>query len=218
MKNIKISSIRVVASSFGLLAGLTGIISGLFLMQQGDYAPSTYWVSFIGPSYSMWQDSAYSVFTIIPSFYWSGALAIIVSVVSTVWSISFIHKRKGASGMFALAIIQALVGGGWVLDLGIFTCIMGSAIGTPLSWWRKRLQGNTRSTLARVWSWSLVFYGALSALLLIFTIVGVNNAKILENVLNIAGLMIIPVPFMILGGISRDIQKIELDENLTSEG
>lgn len=200
-----LNAIRATAISFALLAGISGIIAGIGLIQQGHTAPETLWVSFIGPSYANYQDSAYSVLTMVPSFYWTGVLALIISLVSTIWAVKYLHTKNGPSVMLVLVILQAFVGGGWVPDLGIVTCALATGINSPLDWWRKRIPAQWQHRLASVWGWSVGFYGILSVLLLVFTLMGVNNAVVLGYVLNIAGLMIIPIPFMILGAISREL-------------
>ena len=108
--------------------------------------------------------------------------------------------------MLILALAQCLVGGGWVLDLGIFTSVFGSRINHPLNWWRKHLPMNVRPILVSLWPWSVLGYSLLSLLLLIATVMGVNNASIVKYTLSIATAMIIPIPIMILGAIAHDIQ------------
>lgn len=202
-----VNAIRATATSFALLAGISGIISGIGLIQQRHTAPETLWVSFIGPSYANYQDTAYSVLTVVPSFYWTGILALILSIVSTIWAVKYLHTKNGPSVMLILVIIQALVGGGWVPDLGIVTCALAIGINSPLDWWRKRIPEQWQHRLARVWGFGVGFYGLLSVLLLLFTLMGVNNAIVLGYVLNIAGLMILPIPLMIFGAISRELLK-----------
>ena len=68
-KSLYNTAIRVNASAFGILAGLTGIIAGYFEIQQGDVIPQGLWISSIGPGYRMWEDSAYAAITVLPSFY-----------------------------------------------------------------------------------------------------------------------------------------------------
>ena len=207
------NAIRLTALSFALLAGISGVISGIGLIQQGQSAPETHWVSFIGLSYANYNDPAYSVFTVIPSFYWTGILALITSLVSTFWAIKFIHIKAGPSVMLVLIILQALVGGGWVLDLGIATSILARGINSTLDWWIKCIPVQWQHRLARVWPWSLSFYWILSALLLLFTLMGVNDTTVLEYVTCIAGLMIIPIPVMILGAISREILNLDVKKS-----
>ena len=47
-----INATRIVTSAFGVLCGLTGIISGYFEVLQGNVAPSSFKISIIGPTYS----------------------------------------------------------------------------------------------------------------------------------------------------------------------
>ena len=159
----------------------------------------------IGPYYSTWENGAYRVFTVIPSFYITGILAVIISSVALIWSVGFIHKKNGSLVMFLLAISQCLVGGGWVLDLGIFTSILASRINRPLDWWRRYLPEKA-FILARLWYLSVFVYGILSTMLLSATVMGINNHTIVDLIVPIASVMIVPVPIMIFGGIALDIQ------------
>ena len=133
------NAIRLTAISFALLAGISGIISGFGLILQGHTELETHWISFIGPSFANYQDSTYSVFTVVPSFYWTGMLAIITSLASTLWAIKYIQTEAGASVMLVFVILQVLVGGGWVIDLGIAISALAIGINSPLNWWRKHI-------------------------------------------------------------------------------
>lgn len=201
------NTIWITAVSFALLAGISGIISGIGLIHQGNRVPDTLWVSFIGSKFENYLDTAYSVFTVVPSFYWTGLLAVITSIISTVLAIKYLHTEHGPSVMLILVIIQALVGGGWVPDLGIATVAMAKGINSPLDWWRKHISAHWMYRFSRVWPWSLFTYWVLSGLLLLFTLFGVNDAAVLGYVYSIAGLMIIPIPFMVLGAVSSELLK-----------
>jgi len=83
-----ISATRMVVSAFGVLCGLTGIIAGYFETLQGNVAPSGFIISTIGPTYSMWDTygirdlwDTYSAITIIPNFFLTGIVAILVTLV-----------------------------------------------------------------------------------------------------------------------------------------
>ena len=65
---------------------------------------------------------------------------------------------------------------------------------------------NVRKTLAKYWSYSLGAYYFLSFFLLLFTIMGVNDAETLGYVEDIANLMIVPCLWMPFGGIAREIE------------
>jgi hypothetical protein len=129
-----INATRVVASSFGVLAGLAGLIAGFFEVLQGNVVPDGYWISYIGPEYSMWQDSTYDAFTIIPNLTVTGILTIITGILVLVWSVGFIHRKRGPTVMFLLSVILFLVGGAKVLDIRTLYSIIASRINRHLTW------------------------------------------------------------------------------------
>jgi hypothetical protein len=209
IQNIRnISATRVVASSFGILEGLTGLIAGFFEVRQGNVVPSTRWISYIGPDYIMWQDSTYSAFTIIPNLYITGILAIITSILVIVWSVGFIHKKRGPSIMFLLSVLLFLIGGAKVLDMGVLASLIATRINKPLTWWHSHMSVNVRRVLTRVWPWAFVVYVLISLSLLGLTILGVNDAGFLNLITVLATVMFIPIPLMIVCGFAYDIQRL----------
>ena len=201
------NSLRLTAFSFGALAGVTGIISGFSMLQQGTVKPDGLWVSSIGPAYSMYEHGTYEVLTLAPSFLISGILAIFVSSLALVWSLRYLDRRHGVMVMLILAAAQCLVGGGWVLDLGLLTALLASKLYSPLSWWRRRLREPFRGVLARLYPWSLVGYGGLSVMLLAASMMGMNSESVVALVAPIAAFMILPVPVMVFGAIARDVRE-----------
>jgi hypothetical protein len=209
-----INATRIVASSFGVLAGLTGLIAGFFEVRQGNVVPDGYWISYIGPEYSMWRDSTYDAFTIIPNLYITGILTLTTSILVLVWSVGFIHKKRGPSIMFLLSVILFLVGGAIVLYVGILASLIATRINESLTWWRSHMSVNLRRVLTRVWPWSFVIYVLISLSLLGLTILGVNDAGFPSLIRVLAGVMFIPIPLMIVCGFAYDIQRQDnLNEN-----
>jgi hypothetical protein len=200
------SAVRITASAFGALAGITGIISGYYEIQQGNVPTSSLWTSFIGPAYGMYENNAYSVVTVVPNFYLTGILALLISSIALVWSVRYIHRKNGAKVMLLLAIAQTLVGGGWVLDLGLFTSLLATRIHSPLNWWRRYLPKRAVRILAQLYPWAVLSFSILSIMLLGYTLLGFNNEVIVSMVTPIAATMIIPAPLMIISGIAHDIQ------------
>ena len=118
-----INATRTIAVAFGFFCGLTGMIAGYFEILQGNIAPGRLIISTIGPSYSMWTTysildlmETYSAMTIIPNFFITGMVAIMVSFLVIVWSVVFLHKKHGVIIFLLLSIIQLLVGAGFVID------------------------------------------------------------------------------------------------------
>lgn len=209
-----INATRMSVSAFGVLCGLTGIIAGYFETLQGNVAPSGFIISSIGPTYSMWDTygiwdlwDTYSAITIIPNFFLTGIVAILVSFLVIIWSVGFVHKKYGAMIFLLLSIIQFLVGGSFVLDLALVAAIVATRINKPLTWWRSHLPVNLRSLLAKLWPWSFIAYALLSLIMLGITIFGVNDASLSDLLGVLAAAMFIPLLLMIFGGFAYDIRR-----------
>ncbi|MFX1536639.1 MAG: hypothetical protein ACFFDI_20675 [Promethearchaeota archaeon] len=198
---------RVVVAAFGIWCGLTGIIAGFFEILQGSIAPDSLVISYIGPNYSMADDSTYFAVTLIPNFLLTGILAIIVSSLVIIWSVGFVHKKYGVTLLFILSVIQMLVGGGWVIDLGIITCILATRINKPLNWWRSHLPIRFRIWLAKLFPFMLIIYSVVAISMNVFSILGVNNVVLLNYIEILAAVMFIPILLMTFGGLAQDIQK-----------
>jgi len=209
-----INATRTVVAAFGILCGLTGMIAGYFEILQGHVTPNSLIISTIGPSYSMWNTysifdlmETYSAITIIPNFFLTGIVALIVSFLVIIWSVGFIHKRHGVMIFLLLSIIQLLVGGSFVMDLAIITAIIATRINKPLTWWRSHLSVKMQHSLAILWPWSLIFYAILSIMMLGITIFGGNHENLLNLLKILATIMFLPLILMIIGGFSYDIQR-----------
>jgi len=209
-----INATRIVVAAFAMLCGLTGITAGYFEILQGNATPNSLIISTIGPENSMWTTysiydlmETYSAITIIPNFFVTGILAIIVSCLVIIWAVGFIHKKHGVIIFLSLSIIQLFVGGAFVMDLAIITSITATRINKPLTWWRSHLSDKMQRLFAKIWPWSLIFYIILSIVLLGIPILGINDAELLSYLDIAATLMFIPLILMIIGGFAYDIQK-----------
>jgi len=111
-------------------------MAGLFEARQGSVAPSGYVISTIGSNYVSADDFTYFAITFVPNLFLTGILAVIVSCLVIIWSVRFVHKKNGALILLGLSVAQMLVGGGWVIDLSVLSCILAIRIGKPLNWWR----------------------------------------------------------------------------------
>jgi hypothetical protein len=158
-----LSATRVIASTFGVLVGLFGMEHGLFEMLQGNVRPGGLIIDAIGPAQELWPGAMEPALTIIPSFFVTGILAMIVGLLVTIWSIAFIDSRYGALVLLVLCITLVLVGGGSPpISTGIAASLVATRINKPLTWWRTHLSDNMRGLLARLWPWSIITYVALA--------------------------------------------------------
>jgi len=208
-----VNATRVVATSFGLLAGLTGLIAGFYEIRQGDVAPDGYWISYIGPGYANWLDFTYEAFTVMPTLYLAGLVTITMSLILLAWTVAFIHRRRGATVTLILTAALFLAGGARVYDIGALAALIATRIGQPLDWWRNHTSPGMRRTLARLWPWSTAAYALISLALLALTIMGVNDPAPLKLMAPFAGALFIPIALMIVSGFAHDIQRRDSKEN-----
>ena len=197
---------RLVVAAFGILCGLTGIIAGFFEILQGNSKPESIVISTIGSEYIMYEDFTYYAITIIPNFLVSGVLAIITSSLVILWSMKYVQRKNGALILLALSAAQMLVGGGWVIDLGVISSVLATRIGKPLNWWRRNLPYNVRIWLVRLFPFSLISYVLISLSMLVLTIIGVNNEALIKFLEPLAVAMFVPILLLIFGGLAYDIQ------------
>ena len=194
-------------AAFGILYGITGIIAGIFEILQGNKAPDGLLISTIGSNYLMADDFTYFAVTIIPNFLLTGILAVIVSCLIVIWSVAFVHRKYGVPVLFVLSITQMLVGGAWVIDLALITCLLATRIDKPLNWWRSHLPQKIQLWLTKLFPFSIIVYAIVAFSMLILTILGVNNRTFIALIGILAAFMFIPMLLMIFGGLTYDIQK-----------
>ena len=210
-----VNGTRVVVAAFGILCGLTGIIAGIFEILQGNIAPNSFVISTIGPNYVMAGDFTYAAITIIPNLLITGILAIIVSLLVIIWSVGFVHKKNGVLILLGLSILQVLVGGAWVIDLALITCILATRIDKPLNWWRSHLPTKLQQCFVKLLPFSLVAFAIISFCMLVLTVIGVNDVNMPQPMGILAVIMFIPILLMIFGGLTHDIRRQSDIDQLT---
>ncbi len=154
-----IGATRIIASALGATVGLAGVEHGFFEILQGNAAPSGLVIDAIGPANKLWVGATEPAFTVVPSFFVSGILAMIVGFSVTVWALAFVHKRHGALILLLLSIVLFTVGGGSPpIFLGVVASAVATRINKPLNWWNTHLSGNARSYFAKLWPWMLIVF------------------------------------------------------------
>ena len=202
-----LGGIKIVVAAFGILCGLTGMIAGIFEILQGNVATSGFEISTIGSTYTMAEDFTYHAITLIPNFLMTGILAIIASCLVLIWSVKFVERKYGVLTLFILCISQVLVGGAWVIDIAVITCLLATRISKPLNWWQSHLTGKVQNGFVKLFPFSLVVYVIISGSMLVLTIFGVNSIVLINLLSPLATAMFIPILLMIIGGLSIDIEK-----------
>lgn len=156
-----VSATRVIASVFGVLAGILGVEHGYFETLQGNVAPGGIGINAIGPPCQpdqVWHGCEPAM-TIIPNFLVTGILAIVVSLAVLTWAAAFVQRKHGGLILILLSVAQLLVGGGFTtVYFGVIAGVVGTKSEAPLTWWRVRLPASPRRFLAALWPWTLIAY------------------------------------------------------------
>jgi hypothetical protein len=149
----------MLASTLGAIVGLAGMEHGLFEMLQGGVTTSSLVIDAIGPSQKLWVGATEPALTVVPNFFASGVLAMVVGFLVVVWAVAFVQRKYGAPVLLFLSILLFLVGGGSPpIFLGIVASAVATRINKPLTWWRANLNGNVRGFLAKLWPWSIIAF------------------------------------------------------------
>ena len=206
----QMSAARLIASIFGILAGIGGLMHGPGEILQGNVAPG-------GIAFNSWtvEPVATNVggepaMTIVPNLLLTGFLTILLSLAVIFWAALFIMQRHGGIVLMVLSFLMLLVGGGFAPPLiGILAGAAGLGIHGSVPRWYKNLPGRFRDVLALIWPWSFgvcVLDGIILVLgsLLFAYIIGLN----IPGVWVFCFLILIPLlVFTIITGAARDSHK-----------
>ena len=201
-------AVKTTAALLGASAGIAGLEHGYFELQQGSANPDGLFISSIGPPCDperSWNRCEPAL-TIVPDFAITGNLAMILGLVTIIWSLFFVQRRYGGQVLIFLSILLLLFGGGLFPPLiGIIAGLAGTQINKPLTWSREQLGSRFSRWLAWFYPWALIAY---LVLVLGQWIVGYffNEwlmANMWVNVVLILAFLLLSVP----SAIAQDIQK-----------
>jgi len=215
MKSLKdTGATRTVASTLGVLVGLAGIEHGFSEMLQGNVTPSGIMIDAIGPAQRFWQYGTETALTIIPNFFVTGILAVIVGLLVTIWASYYIDKKYGAWVLMLLSIFLWLVGGGFApIFMAIFAGVAATRINKPLNWWRAHLPAFIRGFLAKLWPWSIisfvvVFVVGVEIAIFGYPLLWFYSADVTFSIqYSLAYIMVGFMPVSIITAFAHDIQK-----------
>jgi len=205
---------RTVASTLGVLVGLAGIEHGIFETLQGNATPSGMMIEAIGPAQRFWEYGTERALTIIPNFFVTGILAIIVGLLVTIWAGAFIDRKYGALVLLLLSITLWLIGGGFApIFMTILASVTATRINKPIKWWRAHLSDNVRGFLAKLWPWSIISFVVVFVIGVEIAIFGypllwvfdATTTYIIQSTL--AFIMVALMPVSIITAFAHDIQK-----------
>lgn len=183
----RLGAAEIVASTFGILAGIGGITHGIGEILQGNVAPDGIFFDSwtFGPiAVEMDGDPALSL---IPNLLITGALTVVVSGLLMGWAAMAVRRKDSGRVMMLLSVAMLLVGGGVGAPvIGLLASAAAWAAHAPLTWWRTHMADGLRRLLATLWPWVygvalvnglFLFGGAL----LLFTFVSFGNSDIFLN-------------------------------------
>lgn len=193
---------RIVAATFGVLAGIAGLGHGITEILQGNVHPASFMFASIGAPCvpeTAWH-ACEPAMTLLPNLLIAGILTVLMALVLMLWSLAFIHRKNGGGLLILLSVVLLLVGGGFFPPLiGIAGGIAGTLINKPLS---GKPAGSLLRFISRLWPWPLV-------ILVMWSIgqylVGYLANDFLKSIMGFALLLIlIPLPLSIYTGYARD--------------
>lgn len=122
-----VSITRAAASILGIASGLIGAYHGFNETLQGSTAPSGIFINAIGPPCQ--GSGCFPAMTVVSNFYYTGILAIIVSLFVLLKAVAFVERKRSGLWMIGLSIVQLLVGGGFLAPLlGLASGIISTRI------------------------------------------------------------------------------------------
>ena len=147
----------ITASVAGTLLGMAGIFNhGLFEILQGNFPTHGYFINAIGEAHRYWIHGTETAFTVIHNFLITGIFAVITGLAVMIWSVKYIHIKRGTTIFLMLLILLTLVGGGIGYILVFLpTWAFATRINKPLNRWEKILPAGLRKILAGLWIFSL---------------------------------------------------------------
>jgi hypothetical protein len=216
-----IGSTRVIVSAVGILFGISGIEHGFFETLQGNVAPATLLIHAIGPANRFWPGGTETAFTIVPSFFVTGLLAMLAGLLVIIWSAAFVQKKYGSGIFLLLSLFQFLVGGGFAqIFLVLMTTAAATQISNPWNGLCKILPGFLRRFLAKLWLAMLILF-ALTLLSSMFAaifgfippvsgLLNLSTSNMTRLLYSLGYSMLALLPLTILAGLAQDIERNEI--------
>lgn len=205
------SAAGIVASTFGVLAGLGGLTHGVGELLQGNVAPAGIFIDSWTRGPIATNMGGEPGITVVPNLLFTGVLTISVSLAAIVWSVVFVRRRYGGLVLILLSIAMLLVGGGIGPPvIGALAGVAGLGIRAPHVWSREHLPPGVRSFLAGLWPWLFGVCAVNGVFLVVGSVIlvylfGLNRPDLFVGSFFFAVLSLLLTVF---AGISYDVQRI----------
>ena len=148
----QVHATRIIATTVGVILGLSGMNHGLFEALQGSKPTGGLFIQAIGEAQRFWPLGTEDAFTLVPNFLLTGVLAMLVGLACIVWSLWGLARQHGPTVFLLLFVLLFLVGGG-VAQVVFFVpaWALATRMDKPLTWWGKVLPPRVRPFLSRLW-------------------------------------------------------------------
>ena len=195
---------RIVATSFGIIAGIAGLEHGYFEFLQGNTKTVSLMFASMGSPCvpeRIWHGCEPAM-TILPNYMITGILTVILGLLTMIWSASFVQRKNGGSILILLSVILLLFGGGFFPPL---FGVVGGVAGTQID---KSLVGKSRGSIlrfaAKLWPWPLVIF---IVWVLGQYLVGYFFNDFLRSIIGLSLLlMVVMLPLSVYAGYAYDAQ------------
>ena len=204
---------RVIASTLGVIAGMSGLDHGFFEALHGNSATPGFFIQAIGPAQRMWLYGTEDAFTIVPNFLVTGVCAMILGAVVISWSAGFIDRAYGSRVLLSLGALLFLVGGGVALVGFVGLCwAVSRRIGRASQESQARPQPGVQELAARIWAICLAASVVLVSFALEIAITGfvpgvTNPVQVQLTCWSLLAAMLVLLLIAILGGSAHDAQR-----------
>jgi hypothetical protein len=181
-----LNATRAIVTTIGVILGIAGFNHGFFEFLQGNTPTNGLIIQAIGEAQRFWSLGTEEAFTIIPNFLISGILSMVLGLTIVVWSLGFIHTKRGPTVFLGLFILLFLFGGG-IGQVAFFlpAWAFATRMGKPLTWWRRVLPKSIWPLLSRLWVPILVLSSTVMLMglqIAIFGLVpGMTDAARIQN-------------------------------------
>ncbi|MEZ4517483.1 MAG: hypothetical protein R3C44_11845 [Chloroflexota bacterium] len=204
------SASRLIASAWGVLAGLGGLTHSIGELLQGNVSTESIIIN-------TWTQGPIAEFlggepgmTLLPTMMWAGMATLLVSLAVIIWAAFFVDRPRGGLILVLLSIAMLLVGGGFAPPvMGILAGLAGTGINSPLNWWRDHLPAGWQSALAGLWPWLLGLMLAAGVMLVFGSVLLVyflafDHPDLFSNLFLVT---LVLTPLTIVAGFAYDIQR-----------
>lgn len=193
-------STRIFVVILGLITGFTSLAHGIFAIMKGNIS-TTNILNEIG------------AFTIFKIYWTAGIVTSIISVLSILWVIFFIHTKKGLYPYILLSIASVFAGGGIAyIPIMLINIIVATQLKSKLIWWKKILKNKMKS-FSIVWKYVLISsYISISVGVLIWLLILTPNTEHAIGLFHFICWSALLLGFLLLltsivFGFARDVQR-----------